>query len=262
MNFTGSSDIFVRTYLNDKIKVKPQFLCKNIKDYIHNVLVSKFEGKCTYHGYIKPNSIKIIKVSLGQVQAITLNGDIVYNVQYQADVCNPSIGSIIQAKVVNTNVFGILAECGIDIDNTYVPILEIIIAKNTVELSSDIDTSYIKTGHVLYVEILGKKYELNETKISIVGKVINSKNGKNILDKENINDVENDSDEQDVDDISDDSASNKDENEEQEDEEEQEDDEEENESDQESEGAFHDDEFFSDAENDDNLSESSFDDDE
>lgn len=180
-----TNDFFVKTCLTDKVKIQPKYLCKNVSDVIQRNLVNKFEGKCSYHGYIKTGSIKLSKVSLGQVQAFSLNGDIIYNVSYYAEVCNPSIGSIVKAKVVNMNKFGILAECGITLDGGYVPILEIIVAKNTVEISSEeVDFDAIKVDEDLFIEILGKKYELNDKKISVVGKIIQTKSEKNILDDE------------------------------------------------------------------------------
>lgn len=178
----ATNDFFIKTLLTDKVKIQPRMICKNIQTIIHKILVNKFEGICSYHGYIKNSSIKISKISLGQVQAFSLNGDVIYTVSYHAEVCNPSIGSIVKARVVNMNKFGILAECGITVDNRHVPILEIIVAKNTVDIASDIDFASITNGEDLFIEILGKKFELNDKKISIVGKIIQTKDQKNILD--------------------------------------------------------------------------------
>lgn len=182
----ATNDFFIKTLLTDKVKLQPKFLCKNVDSILHKILVKKFEGTCSYHGYIKSGSIKIHKVSLGQVQAFSLNGDVIYTVSYHAEVCNPCIGSIVKAKVVNMNKFGILAECGIEISNSYVPILEIIIAKNTVEITSEVDFNSIKIHQDIFIEILGKKYELNDKKISVVGKIIQTKDQKNILDDEGV----------------------------------------------------------------------------
>lgn len=181
---SSTNDFFIKTLLTDKVKLQPQYLCKNVENVLYRILARKFEGTCSYHGYIKSGSIKISRISMGQIQAFSLNGDVVYTVTYHAEVCNPSIGSIVKAKVVNMNKFGILAECSIEINNRNVPILEIIIAKNTVEIVSEVDFEAIAIGQDIFVEILGKKYELNDKKISVVGKIIKTKDQKNILEDE------------------------------------------------------------------------------
>lgn len=164
--------LFIRALLNDNVKLKPKFVTKDSQRYILEKLKKTFEGCCTYHGYIKADSIEIVKVSCGVVKDVTLNGDTLFNTTYYADVCNPIIGSVITAKVVNTNMFGILAENGLDINGKYYPILEIIVAKNA---NSDLDK--IKVGALINVEVIGKKYELEDKKITVVGKVVEKKGG-------------------------------------------------------------------------------------
>jgi DNA-directed RNA polymerase subunit E'/Rpb7 len=165
--------IFVTSHLNNKIRIKPSQLGYNIEDVILTILQGKYEGKCTEHGYIKPRSIKIEKFSAGYVQAFTLNGDIIYNVIYKAEVCNPSIGNIVSAVVVNMNKFGILAEAYVDLGpHTKIPVLEIIVAKNMINVDNEQNIESISINQEINVEILGKKYELNDKKISIVGRII------------------------------------------------------------------------------------------
>ena len=165
--------LFIRALLNDNVKLKPKFVTKDCQKYILEKLKKTFEGCCTYHGYIKVDSIDIVKVSCGRVKDVTLNGDTIFNTTYYADVCNPIIGSVITAKVVNTNMFGILAENGLDINGRYYPILEIVVAKNA---NSDLDK--IKVDTMINVEVIGKKYELEDKKITVVGKVVEKKGGQ------------------------------------------------------------------------------------
>ena len=221
-------NIFVNSLLTDKIKVQPKYIGKNIQKYLQTQLENKFQGKCTYHGYVKPDSIKIFKYSLGQLQAFSLNGDVVYTVQYYADVCNPSIGSVVQATVVNSNKYGILCESGIMYNGKLMPILEIIIVKNAIDLNSEINIEDIKVGDNLNIEIMGKKFELNDKKISVVGRIIVNTKNKNIeLEKGDYN--ENDVPEEQIDSDVEAEELNVDEDENEENEEENEEDEEESE---------------------------------
>jgi hypothetical protein len=127
---------------------------------------------CSKHGYIKHGSIDIYKMAPGVVELITLAGYVVYEVYFYAEVCNPLLGSIIKATVSNINRFGILAEAGYYVGNEYQTVLEIIIAKNSVNIQSEIDLENVKIGDEVKVEVIGKKYELGEKKISAIGRII------------------------------------------------------------------------------------------
>jgi hypothetical protein len=120
-----------------------------------------------------------------------LNGDVEYIVKYSADVCNPAVGSSVKAKVVNQNMFGILAECSIKNGSITRPVLEIIIAKVSSTNDPEVNVESVNVGDIINVEIVGKKFELDDTKITIVGKIISNK--KNIV-KIDLLDVENDDD--------------------------------------------------------------------
>jgi DNA-directed RNA polymerase subunit E'/Rpb7 len=161
-------NIFYRLLLNDKVKIEPKYISKDFRKHIHTKLKANAEGVCTRHGFIKQNSIELYKITPGNVELIGLNGSVVYDVYYYADVCNPLVGNTIKAHVTNVNKFGILAEVA--------DILEIIIAKNSVNIVHDknINLEDIKIGDLIDIEILGKKYELNDKKISLIGKIITS----------------------------------------------------------------------------------------
>jgi len=188
-----TQDIFVPSVLVDKVKIKPHQISSNMKDVLQWILESKFEGKCSYHGFIKPKSIKVHSYSMGKVFDMSLNGDVEYVIQYHADICNPAIGSIIPAIVTNKNNFGILAESFIDFaepskkanemktknhNKRGRSILEIIIVKSH-HIEKDIKFDKIKENDWVNVEILGKKFELNDKKLSAWGRIV--KSSKNTL---------------------------------------------------------------------------------
>jgi DNA-directed RNA polymerase subunit E'/Rpb7 len=159
-------NIFVRVQLCEKIKLEPAFISKSYKDEVLRRLKVKVEGICTKHGYIKPDSIEIHKICTGRVELIGLNGNTVFDVYFFADVCNPLLGSIIKCQVSNINKFGILAEAG--------NIIEAIIAKNSVSIQSDVDLERVRIGDEVFIEVLGKKYELNDKKISLIARIVRS----------------------------------------------------------------------------------------
>ena len=164
---------FTRSLVRDMVLVKPQFLGANYRDVILEQLRSKHEGGCSRHGYILAGSIAMHRVSLGHVEAATLNGDVRYEVQYYASICNPAVGCRMAARVINMNKFGLLAHSGVQApDGTFVPVVETIVTRNVTGIASEVDLDAIKLGDTIFVEILGKKFELRDRKISVIGRAV------------------------------------------------------------------------------------------
>jgi len=186
-------DIFNRTLCKEIIKLEPKYVNNYFKNEIKHRLKKKVEGICTKHGYVKHDSIEIYKITPGLLELSTLSGHIIYTVYFYADICNPVIGSIINATISNINRFGILAEAGYNIDNKTIYILEIIIAKNSVNIQSDIDLETLKIGNEIKIELIGKKFELGEKKMLGIGRVVKDSSIKDtnsikINEEENLED--------------------------------------------------------------------------
>ena len=221
----NKTTIYNKNILNNKIKIKASQLNKNYQKYIFLKLQKEYEGIFTKFGLIKKDTIELIKVSLGKIEQNSFDGNIIYNVQFKADLCNPTVGSIILCSVVNSNNFGILCSAK---DND-IAIIELIVPKKSIAIQSDIDLDTIKSGDEVFIEIMGKKQELNDTKIKCIGKIIktskknikiqneNNNNDDSIIiedfdnddddnddDDENDNDNDNDDDDDDVNDVNDD----------------------------------------------------------
>lgn len=180
----SQEDIFTRVLCKEVVKVAPSNLNRNYKQYIFDKLKDKIEGVCSRHGFVKTGSITIKKIAPGTVELSTLSGYVCYRILFEALICNPMIGNIVKAEVTRINRFGVLAVSD--------SIIEIIIAKNSINIQSEIDLDSVKVGDILNIEILGKKFELGEKKISVVGRVL----------KDDINPINSeDEDEDDDDDI-------------------------------------------------------------
>lgn len=190
-------EVFNRVLCKESIKLEPKFI-NNAKNELEKRLKTKVEGICSKHGYIKHNSIQIHKIAPGYIELSTLAGNIIYDVYFYADICNPLLGTCLKSKITNINRFGILSEAGYTHNGELITVLEIIIAKNSIHVQSEIDLDSLKIGDEIRIEIIGKKFELGEKKISAIGKAI--KNVKDLSTKtddetiiaENISDNEDD----------------------------------------------------------------------
>ena len=159
-------DIFLKNIIKKSVKLFPNKLNKNLRENLLKNLKQDLEGKYSKYGLIKDGSIDIIKYSLGTLESNGLQGNVIFKVQFSALICNPVIGNIIKSKVFNLNNFGILCK---DLKHS---IVEIIVPKKTKAIKSDVPLNNINIDDIVFIEILGKKPLLNDTKINCIGRII------------------------------------------------------------------------------------------
>ena len=165
------SDLFIPIKFKTNIILKPNELDADFEMTILKKLKAIYENVCSKYGYIKNNSIKIIKRSIGIIKNQHFNGNVSFDVVCIAEICNPIQGSIIKCKVKAKNSLGLLAEGYYD----KIPILEIIVPKISAGIQSEVNLDQINIGQEIKIEVCGKKYQLFDKHISIIGKAIKDK---------------------------------------------------------------------------------------
>ena len=166
--------IYCQNILNEKVDIKPNELSskRDVMEIINNKLKKKIEGKCIKQGYVKKGSLQIINRSVGKIYDGHFSGDIVYKIKFSVEVCNPPEGQIINCIIYNNNKMGIIAGIG---ENSKDSPLMILLPRHhhqDKDIFRDVDV-----GDSITIEITGKKFELNDEKIHVVGSLL-SKNTK------------------------------------------------------------------------------------
>jgi hypothetical protein len=169
---------------NTTIILTPSELNKNFEATIITKIKATLENSCSKHGYIKRDSIKIIKRSPGYIKEAHFNGNIAYDLNCIAEICNPAQDSIIKCVVKAKNNLGLLA-IGKYED---MAILEVIIPKITSGILSDVNIDNINIGDEVNVIVCGKKFTLYDKMISIIGRIIKDKVSDDISVIEEIED--------------------------------------------------------------------------
>ena len=164
--------MFMPIKFNTTIILIPNELTRDFDKTIINKVRSTLENCCSKHGYIKKDTIKIIKRSAGYFKEAHLNGNIAFDISCIAEICNPSQDTIIKCEVKAKNNLGLRA-IGM-YDN--MAILEVIIPKITSGIQSDVNIDNINIGDIVNVKVCGKKFTLYDKMISIIGKIIKDKN--------------------------------------------------------------------------------------
>ena len=141
-----------------------QTLAKNIADEV--------EGKCSVEGLIKPNSVSILTYSSGLVSSNMISFEVVF----ECLVCCPVEGMHIQCEAKNITKAGIRAVS----QESPSPIM-VFIARD-----HHIRTKYystIKENNLITVRVIGQRFELNDSYISIIAELIEPREKKRIIKK-------------------------------------------------------------------------------
>jgi len=165
------TELFIPIKFKTNVVLKPSEMDSDFETTILKKLKTLYENVCSKYGYIKNNSIKIIKRSIGIIKSQHFNGNVCFDVICTAEICNPIQGSVIKCKVKAKNSLGLLAEGYYD----KIPILEIIVPKISAGIQSEVNLDTINIGQEIKIEVCGKKYQLFDKHISIIGKAIKNK---------------------------------------------------------------------------------------
>jgi len=132
-----------------------------VKRTLNEKIVQEVEGKCLEEGFVKPNSVRIESYSSG-----TFDGNkVVFNTVFECLVCNPPEGMQIKVIVRNVSKAGVRAEMDIDVSPVVVYIMRDHHNMNDKFLN-------LKPGDSVSISIIGKRYELNDEYVSIIGKLL------------------------------------------------------------------------------------------
>ncbi len=215
--------MYFKNELVEKINILPQELrnfrndiTNNIDQIVLDKLKDKLGDKCLRYGLIKKDSIDILSRSVCYFNNGQFNSSLCVKVRFIAEICNPLDNQIIECKVSSQNKMGILAYIG---DNLNLSPLIILLAKQH-HLNNEIFKN-IKTDDIIRVKVVGKKFDINDKQISIIGSLVTDKNEDNMsesIDNDDNQDEE-DEDEEEEEDEEDEEDDDQDEQDEQEDEE-------------------------------------------
>ena len=165
------SKLFMPIKFNTTVILTPKELNKNFDNTIISKIKSTLENNCSKHGFIKKDSIKVIKRSAGYFKESHLNGNVAYDLSCIAEICNPTQDSVIKCVIKAKNNLGLRA-IGTFEDMS---ILEVIIPRITSGIQSEVNIDDVNIGDTVNVRVCGKKFTLYDKMISIIGKIIKDK---------------------------------------------------------------------------------------
>ena len=119
--------MYLKSLYNNKVQLNLNNIKSNLSldNQLLYELKKKCGNKCNKHGYIKQDSLSIIHRTVGD---LCINGDIKFNITYEAIITTPIIGSIISVRITsNEQIFFI---------GNYNNIFKILIQESNLKINS------------------------------------------------------------------------------------------------------------------------------
>jgi DNA-directed RNA polymerase subunit E'/Rpb7 len=156
-----NNEIYSQMMITKKIPVHISNIGNNIKETLEKVISSEIDGKCIVEGYIKSKTVEIITFSSGVVR-----GDyVIFDVVFQCYVCCPVEGMHVKCIAKHINKAGIRAE----LDETPTPVIIFIARDHNYNVTGFSD---VKVDDKIKVRVIGQRFELNDTHISIIAELL------------------------------------------------------------------------------------------
>ena len=165
LNAQNVYGVYARSLLTMKVVLKITEIGRQVKQNLERKIVQQTEGKCIPQGFIRPNSVRIVNYSSGNVYA----GKVEFTVVYECLVCHPVENMRVDCIARTITKAGIHAE--VVTDNNVVP-LTVFIARDHNYMSKEYDK--VKENAKIQAKILGIRYELNDPYICAIGMLVDT----------------------------------------------------------------------------------------
>jgi DNA-directed RNA polymerase subunit E'/Rpb7 len=157
-----NSDLYVTNILDYRYHLNADELGYDPDEIFLAKLKKEIEGRCIKEGYVKNNSIKILSRTIGKINQAYFTGLPVYDIKYQADVCNPPIGSIITCFVKDITKMGVICTIN-DGDNP----LDIVVPSQL--HFNNKKYTMLEPDMKIQIKVLNKRHENADNCIQIMG---------------------------------------------------------------------------------------------
>ena len=158
-----NDDIYYTQILTDKEQLEPKNVLTNINNELLDKIKEKLEGKCSKLGYVQKGSVKILERSIGRLDSSHFSGNVIFDLKIETKICNPTEGDIIKCKVIGKNKMGIMC--------LKEPLLICLSKLHHQDILEDY--GFIEKDDIINVEVICSRFELYDTEINIIAKLVN-----------------------------------------------------------------------------------------
>jgi DNA-directed RNA polymerase subunit E'/Rpb7 len=160
--------------LTTNLNIIPSRINENIDTVIYSKLKNQLEGMCFQDGYVIPDTIEIVKRSLGKIVNHNNQSFVRYSIQYTADIISPQAGDEINAYIQNITKMGVIAYIKLgksSFENLKESPLLIIIPREYFK-DSVVNIDNLVGEQEIKVEVVGARVKFQSQQIQVVAKPI------------------------------------------------------------------------------------------
>jgi DNA-directed RNA polymerase subunit E'/Rpb7 len=143
----------------EKVAMLPQDMNRAGEESIDDILLehlkTNIEGKCSLHGYVVPGSLELLSRSAGSLENGRFTGNVIFYVQAQGKVYNPSNGIEVEGEVLKKNKMGLYI--------IYKDAIRILVPRDLHLGSEEFET--IEVGEKIRVELRKSRFQVKDTSI-------------------------------------------------------------------------------------------------
>ena len=163
-------ELFVKRQIKRTITVPFYKITKavNIRQLLRTELAKGVEGRCSVEGYISPNSISICSHSCGTLSAANIHFDITADCL----ICFPDEHAIIKCVAKTITQAGIRAGAR-DLQLGHVSPIEVFLSRDMNTQTREL-FSRIEENDILTVEIIGRRFVLHDTHVTIIAMLVDA----------------------------------------------------------------------------------------
>ena len=162
----------------EQVTLTPKDMCREIESIdtvLSEKLQNKLEGKCSHHGFVVPGSLKILSRSMGYMERGRFTGSMLFYIQAEANVLNPSEGSELEGIVIRKNKMGMYVSYSVNEGGNEA--IRVIIPRDL--HIGDEAFEAVEIGETVKVQIKKSRFQVNDPYILSVG-IFLSSNGKGV----------------------------------------------------------------------------------
>lgn len=142
-----------------------------VEDHLRQMVSNEMDGRCIAEGFIKPGSCVLRSHSIGALSA----GNIRFDLDVDCMLCCPKDGTVINCIAKTVTQAGIRAHACMSPSPVVIYIsreMHDAVRHGPVPMPMD----SIKPGDTMQIRVVGKRFELNDKHVSVIGELINEFN--------------------------------------------------------------------------------------
>jgi len=141
-----------------------------IEEHLKQIVSNEIDGKCIPAGFVKPGSCVLQCYSVGTFLA----GNIQFVLDIECMICCPKEGTVISCVAKTVTQAGIRAYAFSEPSPVVVYVSREMydaVSKNRL-MANSMDS--IKPGDVIQIRVVGRRFELNDKHVSIIGELVSA----------------------------------------------------------------------------------------